>query len=371
MQIFLDSNIYCADYPMRGPAFRALFHYLRITKSTLVLSDLVVEEVLATYGREVKKCLRETREPLEKLRRLLLDEAAVKKIELDTELEVAKLSGRLISPSEGIKPLLHSDLSNLSIKDVFMRGVLRRAPAREDGEELRDVIIWFSALACAKKSGNLAFISNDSGFWQQDKPKADIIADISTTGTNVVLYRNIDDFIKAHAPKPEPISDEWFAQHATDIHANKLLLQIAMERACATVESGLKGYEVQSPIIRSTQFHSGELYDTGGNTQFAELALRIELRAEIVRKQFWDNLLSSSGQIDPATSGLNRLATLGTLMRPSQRSTVAQVDIAAIVRVSAYVESSKITDTAIQAVGIERLTLVGEQPTQDTLSSEP
>jgi hypothetical protein len=132
-----------------------------------------------------------------------------------------------------------------------------------------------------------------------------------------------------------------------------------MERACATVESGLKDYEVQSPIIRSTQFHSGELYDTGGNTQFAELALHIELRAEIVRKQLWDNLLSPSGQ---PSSGLNRL---GALMSPSERSIVAQVDVAAIVRVSAYVESGKITDTAIQAVGIEKLTLVGEQPIQD------
>lgn len=347
---------------MRGPAFRALFHYLRITKSSLVLSDLVVEEVLATYGREVKKCLRETREPLEKLRRLLLDEAAIKKIELDTELEVAKLSDRLISPSEGIKPLLHSDLSSLNIKDIFMRGVLRRPPAREDGEELRDVIIWFSALACAKRSGDLAFISNDSGFWQQGKPKADITADINTTGTKVVLYRNIDDFIKAHAPKPEPISDEWFAQHATDIRANNILLQIAMDRACATVESGLTDYELQLPTIRSTQFHSGELYDTGENTQFAELALRIELRAEIIRKQFWDNLLSPSPQ---ASSGLNRLATLASL-KPPERSLVAQLDITAIVRVSAYLESSRVTDTAVQTVGIEKLTLVDEHPTQDS-----
>lgn len=361
MHIFLDSNAYCADYRMRGPAFRALFHYLKITKSTLVISDLVVEEVLAAYRREVKKRLRGAREAVESLRRLLLDESSVEKLELDVHVRVSELAERLINPSDGIKALLHSDISGLNIKDVFMRGVLREAPAREDGEELRDVIIWFTALGFAKSAGDLAFISNDSGFWDGEKPKAQIMADINARGANIVLYRDISGFIKAHAPQPESISEAWFSQYSKDICGNNVLMRSAMDQACAAVGSLLRKHELQSPSFTSAEFDSGEHYNTGENTKFVELALRIKARADVIPKPYWDDFLSESPSIPTAglaQGGFSPLAALAGPPRP-----VAKFEISAIANISAYIENNVLTDSAVQGVEILGVSLVDEEST--------
>ena len=72
MDVILDANIYASDFRTEKIAFSNLFDYLRKTNSRLVLPRIIREEVVALYGRELKKRARETAEAWNSYRHLVL-----------------------------------------------------------------------------------------------------------------------------------------------------------------------------------------------------------------------------------------------------------------------------------------------------------
>jgi hypothetical protein len=49
MNVVLDANIYLADPRMEGVAFKSLLDYLRKKQSTLIIPQIVFDEVIARY----------------------------------------------------------------------------------------------------------------------------------------------------------------------------------------------------------------------------------------------------------------------------------------------------------------------------------
>jgi hypothetical protein len=169
MHIILDANVYASDYRMSGVSFRTLFDYMRRTESQMVLPRLIREEVVCDYGRKLKSQSKAFADIHNRYRRLDLDNKREVFREPDIRRAMKKLRRMLMKPQEGVTPIYIPEIKEVSIDEVFIRGVRRIRPANEQGEELRDVIIWLWALHYSTLARTeVAFVSNDSTFWSKD-----------------------------------------------------------------------------------------------------------------------------------------------------------------------------------------------------------
>jgi len=142
MHIILDSNIYAADYRMGGVSFRTLFEYMRRTRSRLVLPHVIREEVVYCYARRLESESKAFEKAWNKYRLLDLGTDRGTFQEPDIRRKMTELRRKLMKPTDGIKPLYVREFKGAFLEEAFMRGVRRDRPASEQGEELRDVMLW-------------------------------------------------------------------------------------------------------------------------------------------------------------------------------------------------------------------------------------
>src|ERR1700687_2504169 len=170
MHIVLDSNIYAADYRMNGVAFQSLFEYLRRTESRLVLPRVVREEVVIDYGRRLKTGAKAFEEAYRKYRHLDLKSDVEAFRKPDGKYEMTRLRRKLMKPGDGVVPIYFHEITGEFLQEAFMRGIHRTRPANDNGEELRDVILWLWTLAYSDTANTeVVFVSGDGGFWEGDE----------------------------------------------------------------------------------------------------------------------------------------------------------------------------------------------------------
>jgi hypothetical protein len=273
MDIILDANIYAGDYKFSGVAFKTLFDYIRRTESRLVLPRIIREEVVCSFGRRLK---RESKNFFEAHRRYNLvdiDDRQSQFRKPDIQRAMTRLRRKLMKPSENIRPLYVPEIIGVSVEEVFMRGVHRSRPASDDGEELRDVIIWLWVLHyCSSAPGNVAFVSQDSTFWNGEEPHQHIATDIRLQENRLSICRTIDEFLKKHAPAPAEVTAEWFLTHfkVSDFERESI--------ASATRElNGMLWGAVRDVCLDSLDFVQGSLYEVAPGVQFAELRISLSL----------------------------------------------------------------------------------------------
>ena len=81
------------------------------------------------------------------------------------DAEVKAFQEKLLDPGLGFEVVVLEDYKNIALEEVVRRGVHRIRPANDNGEELRDVVIWLIALEHAKaKNSQVAFITDDGHF---------------------------------------------------------------------------------------------------------------------------------------------------------------------------------------------------------------
>jgi hypothetical protein len=320
---------------------------LQMTKSTLVLLDIVAEEVLGQYRRELKKRYKALAGPYQQLRGILASPTALPdKIAVNFAEHENDLAIHLLQPHDSVRSTLYSDTKSIDVKEVFKRGVHRTPPASDDGEELRDVIIWLLTLKFSKTVGELAFISNDSGFWTNNGPKDEIRKEAESSTGSLLLYRSIDQFIKGHAPTPEAVTVEWMAIHTADIGDNSLIVEAINREAVEYVKAVLVGWEPTTPSLYSMRFQKGNIFNTSDTTQFAELVFDIDLHASVTELRpspaGWDH-----GSTDPR-GGLWNINKLAYLANPTPMR--VPVTITGEANISAYVEDGRIKESALQGL---------------------
>jgi hypothetical protein len=72
MDVVLDANIYLADPRMEGVAFKSLLDYLRKKQSTLIIPQIVFDEVIARYPDLLSAQSRKAGKEVHAFRRLML-----------------------------------------------------------------------------------------------------------------------------------------------------------------------------------------------------------------------------------------------------------------------------------------------------------
>jgi len=152
-----------------------------------VLFKLVQEEVLASYSREFEE---RVRAKWEKTQRYIV---APEKFPLPNVAEqIEALNRILLHPSDRVDLRFEESYAGISVAEIVNRGIHRLPPANKSGEELRDVVLWLAVLEYAKREKReVAFITNDSGFWREeaDEPLVQIAKDVKDAEVDVGLLR--------------------------------------------------------------------------------------------------------------------------------------------------------------------------------------
>ena len=155
-----------------------------------------------------------------------------------------------------------------------MRGIRRHRPASQEGEQLRDVMLWLWGLEyCDSAGSQVAFMSNDSGFWDTEQVHPQIDADLKIKEGRIGIYRSIIDFLQRHAPAPKNATQGWIEQHFKIQAIDGQLI----ERAWRDL-SGQLGGVMRDFAIEGYEVLKGKIYDVAKDTQFAELALKVIFR---------------------------------------------------------------------------------------------
>jgi len=286
MDIILDSNMYLSDIRMDSIRFKNLFDYLRRTRSLLVIPRLVREEVVAGYVRMLEQQTKKTMESIRAFNRLALtssDEISIRSPEL--KYKVRDLRKKLRAPAKKITPLLYTDVSGIDVNEIFLRGIKRKRPASDVGEELRDVILWLVVLKYANSEHkDVAFITADKGFWSAEEVHDHIAQDIAKCAGQVALFRTIEDFIRSRSPTSKSI-DQAEVSTFFDIHLAAEGITNRATEALSSWSGRYRGFvaygTVRSARLTSADLLEATLYEITPNASVAELSYAITVVAEI------------------------------------------------------------------------------------------
>lgn len=228
------------------------------------------EEVVVGYGRRLKIGAKAFEDAWRKYRLLDLENDRQQFQKPDGKYAMKALRMKLMKPTDGVRPIYVPDIRGDSIQEAFMRGVHRKRPANDEGEELRDVLLWLWTLAyCDTADAEVAFISDDGGFWTDETVHPDIENDLRTKNGKLHVYRSIQDFLKAHAPTPVDVTEEWVKQHFEFQRVERELIDRA-----ANELSRLKDV-ITDLSIKEHKVSKGKVYQISEDSQFAELELQL------------------------------------------------------------------------------------------------
>jgi PIN domain len=221
MDIILDSNVYISDFRLTSNRFANFFDYVHRTRSSIILPALVRDEVVQIHYEKLSTQLSRVEKELKELRRYTIDEVAFHAPYLAGETK--DLKALLRRPSNGVRTKFLASLDGVDLKEVIRRGIKRLPPASESGEELRDVVLWLVVLAHAKSTSRpTAFVTADSGFWESDKPKTQMLRDIDSQQVDVRLYKDLAEFTKANALVSEAVTQSWIETHVTGTNLDEI-----------------------------------------------------------------------------------------------------------------------------------------------------
>ncbi len=378
MHIILDSNIYAADYRMNGVAFQSLFEYMRRTESRLVLPRVVREEVVIDYGRRLKTGAKAFEDACRKYHHLDLESDVLHFQKPDGKSAMIQLRRKLMKPADGVAPIYFDEITGDFLQEAFMRGIHRTRPANDNGEELRDVILWLWTLAYSDKAETeVVFVSGDGGFWADDAIHPDIDRDLKTKNGKLHIYRSIQDFLKAHAPTPIEVTDKW-AQTHFEIQSieRELIDRAARELSRATRDM------ISALSIKEFEVKTGKLYEVSGDAQFAELDLQLTfkfLRTPSPPQQpnAYASLFQSGGfgsgwggktpsqnaftarlQNVPYLSNVNRLLTEPEPEHQRTEQVVKMLECKAEARVSVRIKHHKTTEMSVDTLKMDRANML-------------
>jgi hypothetical protein len=270
MDIVLDSNIYLSDIRLQSNRFANFFDYVRRTRSSIILPALVRDEVAQKHREKLTAQLSRVEKELKELRRYTTDDVTFNSHSLDYETK--SLKALLRRPSKGVRTRFHASTEGVELNEVIRRGIKRLPPASESGEELRDVVLWLIVLAHAKSTSRpTAFVTTDTGFWESDKPKGQILQDIASQQVDVRLYRDLAQFTKGNALVSEAATESWVETHLSSAKIEEIVVGPALHRALK--KRGVAG-NIEKITPLTLQFVSGSVYKIDARTDFAELDYR-------------------------------------------------------------------------------------------------
>lgn len=214
MIFVLDSNILQRDFSLRSSLFQALVHYLDVTKSTIVMPQLVVDETVANYRRELRSRLKTLARDRGHIAAIYLgDLPEAPPIDADEEAEKFRqhlLRAARVNPSD----IVPYDPSKLN--EIITRAINRIPPCTERGEEIRDCLLWLTVKDMARQHAQdgLALISGDSAHFadKEGHLAASLLDEVEAESLPIRFFPSLEQFLKEHASKIDFITTAWLVE---------------------------------------------------------------------------------------------------------------------------------------------------------------
>lgn len=211
----LDSNQYIQDFSADGVAFRKLKRYLRNTDSTLLMPEVVWEEVASKYVSRRQEAEADLAGKIQELRRL-----AAASRDIVEDLNVAYGGHSILDTRSRFCATLKERLAldrrhfigvdNHMLERAWQRCLAKQPPLKKSGDSgFKDAVLWESILALSTKhesyrQGPVVFISaNTTDFAETvssdgSQLRAELVAEATAAGLSVEFYPSISRFFKDH-----------------------------------------------------------------------------------------------------------------------------------------------------------------------------
>jgi hypothetical protein len=212
MVVILDTNIIQRDFLLNSGRFVILLDYLTRSKSKIILPEIVYKEIVANYERSLNGWLTQ----LDKVRKdsgRLLFNTRLPDIRVSVPEEVERYRQYLLKKLRVAENEVF-DYKPSYLDNVVCRAVERRKPCTEQGEELRDAILWESVkdIAHERPKDRVALITgNTRQFASEGTLHPQLAIELQEAGLHIDYFTSLDDFLKQYADKIEFITDSWLA----------------------------------------------------------------------------------------------------------------------------------------------------------------
>ncbi len=183
MRFVFDSNIFCADYLMKGNAFRIFLSSVPRLSARLLVPQVVLDEVknkysvtLSEFSTRIERSLREWNRMTENTRQIgiltITDEVGWYQRYMKEKLNAI---GAVIVP-----------YPNSPHEIVSRRAIEKRKPFDDRGSGYRDALIWLTILDLIKaESTNLTLVTaNRRDFCEGTALHPDLIKDLDALGVD-------------------------------------------------------------------------------------------------------------------------------------------------------------------------------------------
>lgn len=209
--IFIDSNIFHNLWLLDSADFRLLSNFIKNSSSTLLLSELVCQEVQNLYKRNFEKTVDEFKKSITKT-----DKFLAKKITLDVDSLNENYNFKNIC-KEKFEFIEWVEFTGIPNEILVQRAIERKLPFRGENEKgFRDSLIWLSLvkyLAKKSKEDEIIFISlNLNDFYNADKSDfhEDLLNDLKMENVKALIkpYLTLNSFIEELKLKDEEFTNE-------------------------------------------------------------------------------------------------------------------------------------------------------------------
>ena len=212
MKVIIDSNTVIPDkYRLDSSAFQVFLGELDRTGHSLCVPKLVIDEIENKYAERLRSLQKKiegnvanvTRMTGEKIELSINEsfiQAAIQRYDEELRKKLASSNATIL------------DYPDISHEFLVERALLRKRPFKGADRDYRDALIWYSIVNIMDQNDeSLAFITNDSGFYEEEILHPDLIEDIEKRGLHskqVHMFKKLEEFNEKHiTPQLEVLTD--------------------------------------------------------------------------------------------------------------------------------------------------------------------
>lgn len=212
MRIILDTNIVRQDFLLRSRKFEMLADFISKTTHSVVLPQVVYDELVALYRKELENDLSCYWKARDQLFRRLATEPKEEKLNIDIERQTSDFIRNLKKKFQFHKYSIVAH-NEKHLPELVSRAIDRKPPFTRSKTEFRDALVWLSLFDIAEKfkTTKIAFISNNTkDFGTTDGSlHPELLAEGRKKGINLSFYTSLDGFLREYASKIEFVTKEW------------------------------------------------------------------------------------------------------------------------------------------------------------------
>ncbi len=233
----MDTNILRADFLLQSPAFKKLIDFTNKTGSSIILPQIVSEELTSLYAAELKAGINRCAKEIDFINVMLMNE----KIASTLEIDVATMSKDYIKRTKrhlGIGCQQEPKYQEHYLNEIVNRAINRIKPISEKGEEFRDALLWLTIVDFLKDhrycdsvfiSNNKKDFANDTGTDLHD----DLKEDLTRSNLKLTYYNSLNSFINEIASNFEYLTKSWIEEHLDWCRLNSDAMRIVDSINCA------------------------------------------------------------------------------------------------------------------------------------------